>query len=487
MLQTIYRILDDGHKEHPLNRIFPIIKRLVATTKRVPTLIELYLAVSEEGIGISEPPATRSIATNADRRIMHLIVSSFKTFSKNDEEMYGVDFRDTSKRQPSSTVILGSNGIGKTSVYTALEMVAMRHSYIGDIFGYNAPSRQQEFVRNVNTPEEAPLASIVNTSGNETSYPGDSNELCPRAFFCSQFDIQEYQTAGINRNYILDQLGRSMLFSLLSQMNELVLITKKLNTALNIALKLRNASDQEKPELRSLISQLRADVKEKLGLSRLRLVQPRWATNEITNEISVVVQVIRKDIDLTFNKFSLISATLIPLLLDKYLKDDDAHIKVTSNEYTVSPEIVLNHQSKGIEPRLWLNTFRMKLFIIAIKTSLAFTSKIIDNLNFPIVMDDVFDSSDFNNKFEISRFFQSIVSGHDSNQTLRQMPLQIICFTQDRLIGDNVYEGILRSSSGVPVKYCRMFHHKEATQRDKTMVIDNIDYLNVIQPIACSR
>lgn len=487
MIQTIYRILDEGHKRYHHNKIFPIIKKLVATTNRVPTLTELYLAVSENGIGIFEPPATISSAANADRRIMHLIASSFKVFSKDKGEMYGVDFRDPDKKQPTSIVILGSNGIGKTSVYTALEMAAMRHSYVGDIFGYDTPILQQEYVRNADTPEETPLSSIVDASGNETSYPGNNSELCPRAFFCSQFDIQEYQTNGINRDYVLSQLGRSMLFSLLAQMNELELITKKLNIALNNAGKIKNASPQEKTELRTQIRQFRVEVKEKLGLSKLNLVQPRWATDEITDEISNVVKAMRDDIDNTFSKFSRISTVLIPQILDGYLEDDDARVVVTTSEHTVNPRIIRHGQKGSNEPRQWLNTFRMKLFIIAMKFSLAFTSKIIDNLNFPVVLDDVFDSSDFNNKFEISRFFQSIVNGHDNNGILKQMPLQIICFTQDRIIGDNVYEGILRASSDIPVKYCRMFHHKETTQRDKVIAIGSVDYLNVTQLIACSR
>lgn len=487
MFQTIYRILDEGYKQYPDNRIFPIVKNIVFAAKRVPTLMELYIAISEVQAGSAGMPATATPqAANADHRVMHIITSSFKTFS-NSGIKYGVDFRDArQKTRPSSTVILGSNGIGKTSIYVAMEMVAMRHSFIGDIYGYGEPSRQHEYVRNTSTSNEPTSAAIVDISGSKTSYPEENIELCPRAFFCSQFDFQEYQAGGMDMHYVLSQMGRNALFDLMELMYDIEEITKKLNRANKMHDEQKRTSPQKRNLLKDQIKEIRTEIVNKLGLHKLSLVKYDWATDNITKEVSEVAQVMRDDIDRAFNEFRRISSSLIPAMLDYYLKEDDAKVVVTTSGQTIRPLIVINNSSDGIEPRQWMNTFRMKLFIIAIKMSLAFALKIIDKLNFPMIMDDVFDSSDFKNKFDIRCFLKSIVKGHNQNEALQQMPLQIICFTQDRIIGDNVYEGLLRASCDIPVKYCRMFHYKEATQDDKVQVSESDTYFNVTQLIVSS-
>ena len=486
MLQTIYRTLDEGHRKYPNNELFSIIKKLVATVKKVPKLMELYIAISEYGIDGPEVPVNLTTINNVDRRIMHLMVSSFKVFSKSDN-MYGIDFRDAKyNNYPSSTVILGSNGIGKTSIYTAIEMATMQHSYIADVYGYTSISDQQEFVRNVDKPNEQPLVSIVDYSGNEISYPEPNGELCPKAFFCSQFDFEEYQAHGIDQNYVLNQLGYYKLYLLMEIMNDIEMITKKMNRAMMIANELKSKSSQEKEQLRVQIRNLRVDVQKKLGLPKIRLVDYKWANNTITEEVSQVVQFLRSEIIGTIKQFGLIAAELIPQMLNRYLAEDKAHVVVYVTGNSVEPRIVKHGQPQSVEPRLWFNTFRMKMFIIAMKMSLAFTVKIINKFNFPIVMDDLFDSSDFNNKYEIKRFFQSIIIGHNENEVLKQLPLQIICFTQDRLVGDNVYQGLLYDSPNSSVKYCRMFHHMEVDNRDKILAIGTVDYFNITQLIASS-
>ena len=160
MIQHIYKILNEGKREYSNNKIFSLIDKLIATINGVPSLIELYLAISEDKVEGLDTPRDAIVISNSDSRIMHLMVSAFKGFPKADKT-FGIDFRDVRENnKPSSTVILGSNGIGKTSIYTALEMVSMNHSYIGDIYGYNTQLRQQAFVRNVDSLYEHLLCSI---------------------------------------------------------------------------------------------------------------------------------------------------------------------------------------------------------------------------------------------------------------------------------------------------------------------------------------
>ena len=157
------------------------------------------------------------------------------------------------------------------------------------------------------------------------------------------------------------------------------------------------------------------------------------------------------------------------------------------------PLIKIAGNDDVVEPRKWFNTFRMKLFILSVKFVLAFTSKIIDKNNYPVVMDDVLDSSDFRNKYEIRRFFNSVVSGHDEYNELIPMPLQIIFFSQDKIIATNVYEGIAESTRYMRVKYCRLFHYKDVDDNrlnkdmDKVRMDLQTEYYNLAGLIERSR
>lgn len=487
-MQSVYRVLEDGNKKYPQNPIFLIIKDLVSPLNQIPSLIDLYVRVSQNKPLETSTTIHTSLAINADHRIKHLIASSFKAF--DSDAKYGIDFRDSYNNSiPSSTIILGSNGIGKTSSYTALEMVAMRHSYIAEVYGYTNVSTQHEYIKNNNSETPNPLAAIIDSTGSQISYPKENTELCPPSFFCSQFDFQDYMSNNFNIDYILHQLGRTSVKKLLDVLAELKLIVELLNRGNRLSSNLKNEPVEIKKNKINEIKKLRKEVGNKLGFRDIRFVRNKWADSDMVNNISQVVQYLENDLNTIFNEFYQISSDLIPKVLNEYLKEDNIHIEIRRIDKTIIPVVVISNSSDGIAPKLWFNTFRMKLFIIAIKMSLAFTSKIIDKLNFPIIMDDIFDSSDFKNKFEISYFFHSIVLGHNKFAQLNQMPLQLICFTQDRLVADNVYKGICIASSDVPVKYCRMFHFKECTEDDlvKCTPDSTDEYYNITQLIASSR
>lgn len=488
MMQSVYRVLEEGYRKYPKNPIFLIIKDLASPLNQIPSLMDLYVSVSQNKPLETSVTIHTSLATNADHRIKHLIVSSFKAF--DSDAMYGIDFRDSYNNPiPSSTIILGSNGIGKTSAYTALEVVAMRHSYVAEVFGYPSLSAQLEYIKNNNNGTPNPFASIIDSTGRQISYPRENTELCPPSFFCSQFDFQDYISRNFNFDYILHQLGRTSVKKLLDVLAELKFIVESLNQINLLSINLKSEQPKAKEIKDKEIKRLRRDVKERLGFRDTRFVNSKWVDINLVNNITQVVQYLENDLNKILDEFYHISSDLIPNVLNEYLKEDDIHIEIRRTDKTITPVVIISNSSDGIPPKLWFNTFRMKLFIVAIKMSLAFTSKIIDKLNFPIIMDDIFDSSDFKNKFEISYFFHSIVLGHNKFALLNQMPLQLICFTQDRLVADNVYKGICIASSDVPVKYCRMYHFKECTEDDLVKCTPNStdEYYNVTQLIASSR
>lgn len=113
------------------------------------------------------------------------------------------------------------------------------------------------------------------------------------------------------------------------------------------------------------------------------------------------------------------------------------------------------------EPRRFLNNFRFKLFCVAVKASMAFGCSVLYGMNFPFVMDDVFNSSDFPNRGKIKQFIMKLYEAYES---VLDIPggLQLIFFTQDDIIGESVASGIRRFGDEDRVKYSRIFSYTEA-------------------------
>lgn len=180
-------------------------------------------------------------------------------------------------------------------------------------------------------------------------------------------------------------------------------------------------------------------------------------------------------------------------LLNPHLKDDGVEIRTDYVDITVEDgknegvkeevkqeciRIRLKYIDQNIKvepffPSRFLNTFRFKLFTVALKISLACAAKIIYNENWPILIDDIFDSSDFNNRTYINRFIENIVEGHNSlmRQNSKNYPLQLIFFTQDDVIGTSVYKGL--DNKNEPAQLYRIYDYESFTTKE--IKIENKD------------
>lgn len=128
-----------------------------------------------------------------------------------------------------------------------------------------------------------------------------------------------------------------------------------------------------------------------------------------------------------------------------------------SSQYNENPfEIFIKVRPKGNdkngandpekEPGLYLNTFRHKLFCFAMKLSLACCAMKLDNCMYPIIVDDVFDASDFKNRNQINRIIQKLIEQYKTFSEGKDN-LQIILFTQDEIIAEKVFKGLTNGSN----------------------------------------
>lgn len=130
------------------------------------------------------------------------------------------------------------------------------------------------------------------------------------------------------------------------------------------------------------------------------------------------------------------------------------------------------------EPREYLNSFRYKFYCILLKIVAAFTVKKCFNLNFPLIFDDIFYSSDFSNRDKVGDFIASIYEIHNKIFKGVNSPLQIIFYTHDDLILDAAIQG---TSDIENVIYGRLFSY-DAVEKEDVKKVDDVEFYNLYIP-----
>lgn len=125
-------------------------------------------------------------------------------------------------------------------------------------------------------------------------------------------------------------------------------------------------------------------------------------------------------IENTLNNISISEHDVFQLRLDA---DSNLFVRISNKERGIT-------DAKPVE---YLNTFRLKMFKVCMKLSLAFLQmKRLDKV-LPIVVDDVFNSNDFSNGLRLDRFVYNVYRTYNEQVGFDE-PLQIILLTHDELI-----------------------------------------------------
>lgn len=145
---------------------------------------------------------------------------------------------------------------------------------------------------------------------------------------------------------------------------------------------------------------------------------------------------------------------------------NDEHLDITVNDNTGKLDIKYNIEGCYIDPILYLNSFRFKLYTLCIKIGMAFSVMQLLKISFPIVLDDVFYSSDFSNRENVCFFIKEIFELYNGNiKPKTGLPLQIIFFTHDEVVLEaavNGMEGLDES-----FKYGRVFNYQEMEEKNE--------------------
>lgn len=503
MLSVLIDLLTEGftNREIPYNlngnKFAARLISFIRTSKQLPDLTWLLAILLQDKADFPEPQ-TRTIA-DKDRRIRTLFLRNVRQYClpDGDEKYYSFDF--TSEGQPVSSVIQGANGSGKTSIYASIEHLYLGWSNIADSHSVNYDGsidffRSIDFFKSVGISNDTNFEAVFK-EGERIETGRIPADKIP-AMFCSECDYFELTRNWKNKKqFIASQIGYEELLTLLSMLRTLVNLLELENEYTSQKREIRkldslrkSATDSgEISTLKSKIGSLRSE--QKILNSRFLQEGGSLISNHISRfaakvqnypsktnkleELNNLIDFIAKQWNTIIKSLEAISVPIIKTIMEGNLdartesveisadgEDLDVHLKVCSHIGGAAAVIKT--------PAEYFNTFRLKLFCISFKLALLCCAEIKHGINMPFVVDDIFDSSDFCNRKRIRGFIKRMFDSHyeaicknvKPDNGISAYPLQMLFFTQDNIIAENVYQGIkdfIEDSGQGGVKFGRLF------------------------------
>lgn len=460
-----------------------------------------------------------------DLRLLYLGLKNIKKFPEgSNSEYYGIKFckPDESDKsdKPVNAVFLGSNGVGKTSFYSALEFVGMRKMNTTDIRGFSrligsdAEEGKDGFDQSVfldhysvsrvsvdkNGKTRIPLdrSSIVVkavSSGVSVSGNKEFSEYHPIAgdvFYCSEYDVRQLEVCDDYAGFMLAQIGLRDFYHSLQLLYKLGLQARGYKQ--NVEAKSLFDNNGSEPDYISESDGLKnghdagtvhyTDSDNELFWNEylqtvnylesvlIRLLE-KWR-----DRIREAITEMLKDYFVTDNDMIEVKLDLKPLLT---IKDLDSSADMRGDAGTIRKFVdfsVMIKTSRGnldtdareeVSPRAYLNTFKYKLFCVAMKLALCCVAKGIYRINYPLVIDDVFDSSDFDSRIGLRDFIMEMMKQHDKLLQNPEYELQLIFFTQDDLIADQIRRGIVTYAGNGNVLFGHIYDYHEFSPDDDVL------------------
>lgn len=502
------------------------------------------LTIPQEG----EENAKESIGEGKDYRVCSLIFHDFRTFPEYEDKPFGIDFEGKYK-QPCSLFLLGSNGTGKSTIFTALEKfytgkssqakerVVKEDRYLNYAF-------RDENVYQLNNHLDVKLA------GNQKQEMGT---IATPASFCSSYDIQllEQSDKGLT-DYIFSQLGYEDVLEVYemlgkrtkevrkeildldysddkvdipskdwhSVINEYVkvVLDKKINvdterrfankdvvrttvqllhnsTSFNMLFaddwnNLVRTSDLSQPNipLAGVVTERIEDAHRKQQenqINRLAILYQLFFQyydhNDTKGNPTAVLDLLYKEFAEAQRKESkylaskeetqkeklrlshlLKSVMEVKRAIDEreseivheFIDDFNSFVKSVLGEFSEkNEEFTLAFDDQGkceviikvipengepfeATPREYLNSFRFVLYCVVLKFSLALCQMRKKKISAPIVIDDIFDASDFENSLKLERFVYLVFKTYRKyvKEDCVDVPLQLILLTHDEMM-----------------------------------------------------
>lgn len=188
----------------------------------------------------------------------------------------------------------------------------------------------------------------------------------------------------------------------------------------------------------------------------LNMNEMRRMYDDIIPYIKLLKQELEKERNRLIDLFYDTSNKIISEIMTYFLgKNEKLSLKKENHTVTYAINVTTEKGNFTTNPKEYFNTFRYKLFVITLKTALTLTFMREHKCLLPIIIDDVFNSSDFKNAQMISSFIRKTYIAYqktveklynpktpeEQKKSYEEKQLQIILFTQDELMVHSFKQG----------------------------------------------
>lgn len=151
------------------------------------------------------------------------------------------------------------------------------------------------------------------------------------------------------------------------------------------------------------------------------------------NNITRLTDILREEEERICDIFYKVNHDYLKSVMDSFSRSTEKFsLGISGNHLTAKITSTDNGGFHGT-PKTYYNTFRFKLFVIALKISLAFLYMRTKKVVVPIVIDDVFNATDFDNSIKLERFVYQIYRTYEEIVN-SDIPLQLIVLSHDEMV-----------------------------------------------------
>lgn len=193
--------------------------------------------------------------------------------------------------------------------------------------------------------------------------------------------------------------------------------------------------------------------------------------------LKVVHQVLNREVENAFAPIKLVVEEIledyfkldgrdIQLLISKQPEELDEETGEVLSEIITAQIVLKGSNSPPQSVGKYLNTFHYRLFSTMVGISIAIASRINTGINLPLVLDDIFYASDFENRVRIEEFVKEIFAAF--KKYTKNLPLQLILFTHDQMIFESIMK-VTQECKVDNIEFAKLFCPSEAKERDNYM------------------
>lgn len=500
-----------------------------------------------------------------DLRIRSLTFHDFRSFPFYEELPFGIDFVGR-EGEPSSLFLLGSNGTGKSSIYTALEFYYTGQASLADERKVN---RNKYLTFGFKEDEAYDIKKYIDVELADSKIVPIAGEISAPSAFCSLFDVQLLERTKVGlTDFIFNQLGYGDVIeiddflqsesrriekrmddlddakeSLELSSSDLHLVIEEFvgvvfdKNILNLDEERKFVNeDAIRDHLRNQSTRFNWELQNRMFASEWKRIEEEPETKTAGIDLAEVqAGLVIGDVDILGNRNEKQIRRLANLFGEffRYYDDQDTMIKPYSvldklyERYAIaksqenkllSPEetskektrlekklhiisevksqirnkkediahefvndfksfiknilqyfsyeneefdldigengicdVLIRVKPEGAEPfettpKEYFNSFRFVLYCVALKIALALNQMKKNKFSVPIVIDDVFDASDFENSLELEEFVYHIFRSYQNSVRDEgvNIPLQIILLTHDEMMKSAFERGLER-------------------------------------------